>query len=113
VQEIALVVGVLASYMLLGLLPWQWLLGGGILMVALGLVVGLPASAWYHVRLYRGLKRQAAVEKLWWLRPYLLHERVDGHDRGAVVWWFRFGAGCFGVALAGCLLVLVGAWRSQ
>jgi hypothetical protein len=113
VQESLVVVGVLAAYALLGLLPWDWLFGGGVLLVVLGMLIGVPASIWYHLRLYRSLKPRALLDRGWWLRPYRLHDRLLDSERGPVMWWFRFGAVWFVLAVLGCVMVGVGAWRGE
>lgn len=113
--ELLLVGGVVAVTMglaaLLALVPWLWLFGAGLVMLAFGVFVGVPAGVWYHVMLYR-LAPRAALTRGWWLRPTALHDALGPGERPPVLWWFRLGAAGFGAVVLGAVLLGVGAWRS-
>jgi hypothetical protein len=107
---VALVVaGLVAVPTLLAVVPWDVTFGCGVALVALGMAVGVPAGALYHLQLYRALRPTGAR---WWLHPTGLHGQLRDGQRGAVMRWFRIGAVGFLVAIIGCVMVAVGAWRS-
>jgi hypothetical protein len=107
---VGLLLGILVAVpWVLAVAPWEVTFGCGVALVALGLIVGLPASALYHVRLRRALQPARG----WWLHPTALHPRLDGGQRPRVLRWFRVGAAAFGVAILGCALVALGAVRGR
>ena len=107
---VALVVaGLVAVPALLAVVPWHVTFGAGASLVVLGMAIGVPAGALYHLQLYRAL-RPTGVR--WWLHPTGLHERLPAGSRGPVLRWFRVGAAGFILAILGCALVAVGALRS-
>jgi hypothetical protein len=89
-------------------LPWEATFGLGLALVLLGMAIGVPAGALYHVRLYR-LTRPTGT---WWLRPTTLHPQLGEAERPRVMGVFKLGATGFIIAIAGCALVAVGALRS-
>ncbi len=105
---IALMAGLIGAPALMAVAPWEITFGVGVALLALGMGVGVPASAYYHFRLWRALR----PGRLWWLHPTALHGGLKPADRPAVMRWFRVGAVMFGVAILGCLLAAVGAMRS-
>jgi hypothetical protein len=98
----------LAMPVLVTWLPWEATFGIGVALVALGMAIGVPAGALYHVRLYRLVRPTGA----WWLRPTALHPRLDDADRSRVMGAFKIGAAGFVIAIVGCALVALGAFRS-
>ncbi len=114
--ELGIVLGLLGALVggaaLLTRAPWDWLFGGGGLLVALGLLVGAPCGLWYHVRLYRALRPRGPLPRGWWVRPDRLHDRLAASERRAVMRPFYAGAVGFVLAIVGCVLVGYGAWRS-
>jgi hypothetical protein len=104
-----LLVGLVATPWILAIAPWDVTFGTGVTLMALGLVVGVPASLVYHVRLWRALQPARG----WWLRPTALHGRLGDGQKAPVLRWFRVGAAMFGVAILGCVLVAVGAVRGR
>ena len=108
---VALVVaGLVAVPALLAVVPWDVTFGCGVALVALGMAVGVPAGALYHLQLYRALR--PAPGSRWWLHPTGLHGQLRDGQRGAVMRWFRIGALGFLLAIVGCAMVAVGALRS-
>jgi hypothetical protein len=107
---VALLLGVLVAVpWISAVAPWDVTFGCGVALLLLGLAVGLPASAMYHVRLWRALQPARG----WWLHPTALHARLGDGQRPQVLRWFRVGAAAFGVALFGCALAAVGAVRGR
>jgi hypothetical protein len=107
---VALVVGGLVAVPgLFAAVPWDVTFGIGVSLVALGMLVGVPAGALYHLQLFRAVRPTSAR---WWLRPTALHERIPDGARNQVMRWFRIGAVGFVVAIVGCAMVAVGALRS-
>lgn len=104
-----LVAALVAVPALLAVVPWDVTFGLGVSLVAIGMAVGVPAGAIYHWQLFRAIR---PTEPRWWLHPTALHGRLPDGSRGAVMRWFRIGAVGFLLAIVGCLMVAVGAWRS-
>jgi hypothetical protein len=107
---VALVVaGLVAVPALVAVVPWDVTFGCGVSLVVLGMAVGVPAGALYHLQLYRALRPSTAR---WWLHPTGLHAQLRDGQRRAVMRWFRIGAIGFLLAITGCVLVAIGALRS-
>ena len=87
--------------------PFQALLAGGVLLVALGLGIGVPTGFWYHVLLYRFLKPKMELPKYWWFSPGGLYDHLSDEESERCRPWLILGAGGFFAALAGCALVAV------
>jgi hypothetical protein len=104
-----LVSGLVAVPALFAAVPWDVTFGIGVSLVALGMAIGVPAGAMYHVQLFRAVR---PTEARWWLHPTGLHGQVPEGMRRGVMRWFRVGAIGFGLAMLGCAMVAVGAWRS-
>ena len=104
----ALLGGLLALPALITWLPWEATFGLGVALVLLGMGVGVPAGALYHVRLYRVVKPSGR----WWLRPTALHPQITDAARPRVMSAFKVGAVGFVVAIVGCALIAMGALRS-
>ncbi len=109
---VGLLVGLVGGAAILSRVPWDWLLGGGGILVAAGMLLSLPSGLWYHLRLRSTLLRSGALPRTWWLYPTRLHDRIPDERRS---WVLRpFYAGAFGmfVSIVGCVFVAYGAWRS-
>lgn len=104
------VAGLVAAPALFAVVPWDVTFGIGVSLVALGMAIGVPAGALYHLQLFRAVRPTNAR---WWLHPTGLHDRVPDGMRRRVMRWFRIGAVGFLLAITGCLMVAVGAWRGR
>ena len=112
--ELLVVGGVLAALgfvVALSVLAPELLAIGGALSVVLGLVIGLPASGFYHRALRQTLGPRNALPPRWWLNPVALHTALQKNERPRVMGWFYGGAAGFLLAIVGCGLVLVGVLR--
>jgi hypothetical protein len=111
VLETLLTLGAVVLLALLGWLgphvPLEWVLYAGIVCTALGMLVGVPTGAWYHVKLYTAVRRHGALPQSWWLRPVSLHERLSPRERPEVLRWFFIGGVGFGITALGCGLVFL------
>jgi hypothetical protein len=101
--------GLVAVPALFAAVPWDVTFGLGVGLVALGMAIGVPAGALYHLQLFRAVRPTNAR---WWLHPTGLHDRLSDGSRGGVMRWFRIGAVGFVIAIVGCAMVAVGALRS-
>ena len=94
---------------LFAVVPWDVTFGLGVALVGLGMALGVPAGALYHWQLYRAVRPTGAR---WWLHPTSLHGAVPLGARGSVMRWFKVGAAGFVLAIVGCVLAAIGAYRS-
>jgi hypothetical protein len=101
--------GLIAVPALFAVVPWDVTFGLGVSLVALGMAIGVPAGAIYHLQLFRAVRPTSAR---WWLHPTGLHDQLPDGTRRAVLRWFRIGAIGFLLAIIGCAMVAVGALRS-
>lgn len=88
------------------------LLLGGAWVAAAGLAFGLPTGLVYHLALRRSLRAAGRLPRRWWLQPTALHDALPASARGRVLAWCGAGAAGFAVAMLGCALVALGAWRT-
>lgn len=109
---IGLLVGLVGTAAVLSHVPWDWLLGGGGMLVVLGLLLGTPTGIWYHVRLYRAMRAHGPLPATWWLRPDRLHQALSDEERSWVKAPFYAGAVGFVMAVLGCVLVAYGSLRA-
>lgn len=79
--------------------------------IVIGMAAGVPAGIWYHVALYRRLRRAGPVAASWIWRPTSFHKQLSG-DRTGVLVPFAVGAIGFLITIAGCVLVVAGIIRS-
>jgi len=116
VIEIALTLGLIGAAVgvtaLFALVPWHILFGLGLSLVGLGMLIGVPTGFWFHVLLYRVMRERKIVDRRWWLRPVRVYEMLAVADRRRVSPWLYAGGAGFVIALVGCALFAVGAFRS-
>jgi hypothetical protein len=105
---LALLIGLVGTPALVAVASWEVTFGVGLSLVVLGMAVGVPAGAYYHLRLWRALKPTG----LWWLHPIPLNRQLQPADRGPVLRWMRIGAVMFGVIIIGLVLTVVGVVRA-
>jgi hypothetical protein len=106
---VALLVILIAGGVLAPLLSWTAVLQLGVVGTALGLLLGVPTSLVYHVKLARVLAARGELPPRWWLSPTRLHSKLRGDERRSVLRWFFAGGAGFVLTLAGCLAAFVGA----
>ncbi len=87
------------------------LLVTGFWLVVAGLVFGVPTGAVYHVALHRALRRADDLPPRWWWNPTAHHHRLPPGDRFRVLAWCGAGALGFLIAVLGCVVGAVGAFR--
>jgi len=85
-----------------------WLFGLGTAAALIGLVSGAAVGVVYHAALYRTLGRRGRLPEGWYWRPTSFHRELEPEERRLVMPWFYAGALGVGVALGGCVLLLVG-----
>lgn len=94
-------------------LSWELEFFVGLALLALGGLIGLPASALYHIQLRRRLSPRRALPPRWWLSPVDLHGRLLDAERRTVMPWFYAGAASFALMVLGGLLALIATWRAR
>jgi hypothetical protein len=107
-----LLIGLMGVGALFQLAAWDLLFAIGSALIVLGLLIGVPAGVAYHVRLYRALEPRGALGRLWWLHPTAEHHSLTDGERPGVMRWFILGAAGFLLAVTGCAVLAVSAWRS-
>jgi hypothetical protein len=107
---LAMLVGLLSVPAVLFWFPWEWVLEAAVVSVLVGLVLGVPAGALYHLRLYT-LARPRPRGR-WWLHPTAHHGLLSAQARPEVLFWFKLGAAGFVLAVAGCALFGIGFLRA-
>jgi hypothetical protein len=114
--EALLVVGVVGSLVLLGTLAvslsLEALIVTGLGCMAAGLVLGLPAGAYYHVVLYRCLRAHGDVPDDFIWHPTRHHDALSAEERKRVLPWFAAGALGFGLIMLGCTIFALGFLRT-
>lgn len=80
----------------------------GLWILAGGLLIGIPAGVWYHVVLYRALKRRMTLPAGWWRRPVELHAKLTPLEFKPVRPWFVAGAAGFVLCCVGGLAAIAG-----
>lgn len=115
--ETLLVLGVVGLLIALGcatvLLSLGGLLAVGAACIGVGFVIGVPAGAYYHVKLYRELALQGPVPREFWWRPTRFHGELEAAQWRRVLPWFVLGGGGFVLIVAGALVVLLGVLRAR
>jgi hypothetical protein len=112
VLVVALVGGLVGIPLVLSVAPWELVFGAGAGLIALGMLIGVPAGAYYHWLLYRAIAPRTTLGRSWWWRPTAWHGALAPSERPRVLRWFYIGAAGFLIAIAGCALFAVGAVRS-
>ena len=108
-----LVLGVLIALPLMSFFDGAIAFQAGVLFIAVGLGVGLPAGFYYHALLY--FKRGKIGRELqnWWISPHKYHEYLPEKDQKILGWWFRVGAVFFNITIFGCGLLFVSLFMNR
>jgi hypothetical protein len=80
----------------------------GLLVLAGGLVVGVPTGLWYHIALYRALGGRGNLKPGWWRRPAELHPLLAPQEFTHVRPWFVAGAVGFVLCCVGGVAAIIG-----
>jgi hypothetical protein len=108
VRELLIVAGLIAALVGLAallLVAWETLFYWGLVLVAAGMILGVPTGLVYHVLLHRVLRRRGKLRKGWIWKPFELHEHLDRRDRlGVMPWAYAGGLGFFAIVLGQVLL---------
>lgn len=105
--EILLVAAVAAALALVALAPWTGLLQIAALLLAAGMLLGVPAGFVYHVQLRRRLLARGLLRPRWWWSPVREHVRLPDEDLSRVLPWFYAGGAGFLLTAVGCVLGLL------
>jgi len=111
-QEIALVLATIVAVGFLGFLTTiltpRLMTTIGLVMLALGLLVGIPTGFWYHVLLYRVLSLRMALPRKWWWSPVDLHPHLTARELARLKPWFTIGGIGFALSVVGGLAAMAG-----
>ena len=80
----------------------------GLWILAGGLLIGIPSGLWYHVVLYRAVKKRMTLPRWWWRRPVELHARLTPLEFRPVRPWFVAGAAGFVLCCVGGIAAIAG-----
>lgn len=110
--EIALVLATIVAVGILGFLTTIFTPGLmttiGLVMLALGLLLGVPTGFWYHVLLYRILSPRIALPPKWWWAPVDLHPLLTEQELARLKPWFTIGGIGFVFSIVGGLAAMAG-----
>ena len=81
----------------------------GLLLLAMGLLEGIPTGLLYHWALYRTLRLRGPLPPRWLLHPTDYHVDLTEEESRRVKRWFYLGAFGFLLCVAGGLLALAAA----
>lgn len=113
--EIAIAVGTVGLFaavvLVVGHIQLITLIGASLWMIVIGMAVGLPAGAGYHVAMHRGLSDSGVSAPGWWWSPVRYHAQLDRASYRRVFPWFVAGVAGAGLALTGCGLILLCYFR--
>jgi hypothetical protein len=99
---LAVGLAVLASLLLVA---WETLFTCGLVLIAAGMIVGVPTGLIYHVQLYRLLGRRGRIPSGWIWKPFDLHAHLERGEKLRVMpWAYVGGLGFFAVVLGQVLL---------
>jgi len=113
--ETLITIGIVALF---SVLAWavnagaETMIWGGIAIVGVGFVYGIPTAIVYHWMLYRSLVRAERLPDRWWLAPTSHHGLIPTEDRAGVFLWGAIGGTGFLVIVLGILITAVGLWRT-
>lgn len=80
----------------------------GLWILAGGLLIGIPSGLWYHVVLYRALRKRMTLPSGWWRAPVKLHHRLTPSEFRPVRPWFVAGAAGFVLCCVGGMAAIAG-----
>jgi hypothetical protein len=80
-------------------------------LMAAGLVLGVPAGAYYHIKLYRCLAARGRVPDGFLWHPTRYHASLQPAERRLVLPWFVAGGTGFMLILLGCAIFALGFLR--
>jgi hypothetical protein len=101
----AAMIAALVVMALLFLIQWESLFYWGSVLVAAGMIVGVPTGFVYHVQLYKALHRKDRLARGWIWKPFEHHVHLDRRDRLAVMPWAIVGGLGFFIVVIGQVLV--------
>jgi len=112
VVESLFVLGTVILFAVISFLNFETLAIVGLVLTAVGLLLGTPTGLMYHVVLHRVLRTRGTVPERWWLNPVRHHEGLSPEEMASFSLWFKLGAVGFLLAVVGCVLALAGFVRS-
>jgi len=94
------------------LLSLETLVLVGVVCVATGFMLGVPAGTYYHVLLYRCLAARGGVPRDFFWHPTRYHAGLPQAESRKFMPWFVAGAVGFMLILLGCSIVMLGVMRA-
>jgi hypothetical protein len=111
--EIVLAILVIYAILIVGWvatvgIPAASMINAGFLVLAIGILEGVPAGITYHFVLYRILKPRDRLPAGWWISPKRYHVHLTEKERRRVMRWFILGGIGFMLCMAGGMVALAG-----
>jgi hypothetical protein len=85
----------------------------GLLLLAIGILEGIPTGLYYHIVLYRILHPRGLLPGGWWRSPQQYHVHLTEEEGRRVRRWFVLGGIGFFLCLAGGILALTGMYSGR
>ena len=115
--EILIVLLILGALMgagvLVSVITGPGMVVAGMSCVVLGMLIGVPTGAYYHVKLHAALAPRDELPPRWWLQPTTLHGHLRPQERRRVMPWFYAGGAGFALTILGCGAMLLGVYLSR
>ncbi|MBI3610436.1 MAG: hypothetical protein HY204_07025 [Nitrospirae bacterium] len=80
----------------------------GLLILAMGIMEGIPTGLYYHVVLYRLLHPRDRLPPGWWISPTQYHVYLSEDEKRRVRRWFFLGGFGFLLCMTGGILAFSG-----
>src|SRR4030065_406454 len=109
--EIWIVASILVLFFSISLLSYfsgTIILAAEVIFIVIGLTLGVPIGAYYHLLLFQRIKLLGRELKGWWISPRTYHAYLPEKERRILNRWFWIGAVFFNIAMIGCGLVFIG-----
>ena len=84
----------------------------GLLILAIGIIEGIPTGLYYHVLLYKALHHRGQLPGRWWISPTKYHVYLNQDENRRIKRWFLLGGLGFLLCMIGGAVTFLGIWSS-
>jgi hypothetical protein len=108
---ILIIVGIFASHWFMEAgFSASTLTQAGLLLLAIGIIEGIPAGFYYHVLLYKTLHPRGQLPIRWWISPQQHHVHLNQEESRRIRRWFFLGGAGFFLCMIGGAVAFIGMW---